>query len=143
MSSGIVRLHVYSTSSTSAIPHRSKTSTRSNSSSSSSNDLSQNEKIQLPEIPAAVAKVESDNVDIEKQSELIKIATQPPLTIQAGRPDVRKIIQDAIGSCAKNERLIVAACGPDSIMAVTRQTVVDNIKSDGPSIELHCEQFGW
>jgi len=97
----------------------------------------------LPEIPAAVAKVGSNNVDVEKQSELVKISTPPSLTIQAGRPEVSKIIQDAIGSCAKHERIIIAACGPDSIMAVTRQTVVDNIKSDGPSVELHCEQFGW
>jgi len=144
MSSNLVRLHIYSTGKKSVVPHASESSTSSNSNSSSSDDLSQNEKVQLPATSAeTITKVASNNCDIEKQPDLMKVEAPPSLNIQAGRPEVRKIIQEAIGSCDKNEKIIIAACGPDSMMAITRQCVVDNIKTSGPSVELHCEQFGW
>jgi hypothetical protein len=37
----------------------------------------------------------------------------------------------------------VAACGPDSLNWGVRRTVAGLIRVKGPSVELHCEQFGW
>lgn len=41
------------------------------------------------------------------------------------------------------DRIAVAACGPDGLMQITRRTVADCIRVDGPSVELFLEQFGW
>ena len=43
----------------------------------------------------------------------------------------------------RHDNVAVAACGPDGLMQVTRRAVADNIRVDGPSLELYCEQFVW
>jgi hypothetical protein len=37
----------------------------------------------------------------------------------------------------------VAVCGPGSMIPDARYAVAENIKVDGPSLELHSEHFGW
>jgi hypothetical protein len=63
--------------------------------------------------------------------------------IEHGRPDTAILIQEAIQSVGKDERVLVAACGPAGLIKVVRNTTASLIRKDGPSIELHCEQFGW
>ncbi|TVY30564.1 putative ferric reductase transmembrane component [Lachnellula hyalina] len=80
--------------------------------------------------------------DIEKQlsSPISTDMVYPP---QRGRPDIAAIVDQIVEKAEDNDRVAVAACGPDSLMQVTRRTVAKNIKVNGPSIELHVEQFGW
>ncbi|EPE08173.1 ferric reductase like transmembrane component [Ophiostoma piceae UAMH 11346] len=60
-----------------------------------------------------------------------------------GRPDAAAVIREAVSSTARSQRVLVAACGPPSLMTTVRNATAQCITSDGPSIELHCEQFGW
>jgi hypothetical protein len=63
--------------------------------------------------------------------------------IKAGRPDAASLIRDAVKTTPRNQRVLVAACGPDGLMHVVRDTTAKLIVGDGPAVELHCEQFGW
>lgn len=63
--------------------------------------------------------------------------------IKAGRPDAASLIRNAINTTPRNQRVLVAACGPDGLMRVVRDTTARSIVGDGPAVELHCEQFGW
>ena len=62
---------------------------------------------------------------------------------KVGRPDVATLIQEAVARATNDQRVLVAACGPDGLMHVVRQTTAALIKGRGPAVELHCEQFGW
>lgn len=63
--------------------------------------------------------------------------------IKAGRPDTATLIRDAVRTTPRNQRVLVAACGPDGLMRVVRDTTARLIVGDGPAVELHCEEFGW
>ncbi|KAK2615104.1 hypothetical protein N8I77_001880 [Diaporthe amygdali] len=63
--------------------------------------------------------------------------------LKAGRPDTATLIRDAVRSTPAHQRVLVAACGPDGLMRVVRDTTASLISGDGPGVELHCEQFGW
>lgn len=63
--------------------------------------------------------------------------------IKAGRPDAASLIRNAVDLTPRNQRVLVAACGPDGLMRVVRDTTAKLIVGDGPAVELHCEQFGW
>lgn len=60
-----------------------------------------------------------------------------------GRPDISAIVRDLVASTGAHERTIVAACGPNSLMAETRGVVAGLVASESRSVTLHCEQFGW
>lgn len=61
----------------------------------------------------------------------------------AGRPDVGTLIREAVEGTPRNQRVLVASCGPQSLMTVVRDTTASLVRADGPTVELHCEQFGW
>lgn len=63
--------------------------------------------------------------------------------ITAGRPDAATLIAEAVRSTPNGQRVLVAACGPQSLMTVVRDTTARLVRPDGPAVELHCEQFGW
>jgi len=63
--------------------------------------------------------------------------------VKSGRPDTASLIRDAVNTTPPNQRVLVAACGPQGLMRVVRDTTASLIKGDGPGVELHCEQFGW
>lgn len=63
--------------------------------------------------------------------------------LKPGRPDTASLIREAVQSTPQNQRVLVAACGPDGLMRVVRDTTANLISGDGPGVELHCEQFGW
>lgn len=60
-----------------------------------------------------------------------------------GRPDVATLIREAVRVVPRNRRVLVASCGPQSLMTVVRDTAAGLVRADGPAVELHCEQFGW
>ncbi|KAH7169998.1 ferric reductase NAD binding domain-containing protein [Dactylonectria macrodidyma] len=51
------------------------------------------------------------------------------------------IISDIVRSTGVNQQVLVAACGPRSLMKDVMMTVGSCMRSDGPSIEVHCENF--
>ncbi|KAK4229419.1 putative ferric reductase transmembrane component [Podospora fimiseda] len=63
--------------------------------------------------------------------------------VKTGRPDTASLIRDAVKTTPSNQRVLVAACGPQGLMRVVRDTTASLITGDGPGVELHCEQFGW
>ncbi|KAK0644529.1 ferric reductase NAD binding domain-containing protein [Cercophora newfieldiana] len=63
--------------------------------------------------------------------------------VKAGRPDLGAMIRNAVTTTPANQRVLVAACGPDGLMHFVRDTTAKLIRGDGPAVELHCEQFGW
>ncbi|KAG6012337.1 hypothetical protein E4U54_007599 [Claviceps lovelessii] len=65
------------------------------------------------------------------------------MVVRYRRPNVAELIRQAVGNTAAHERILVSGCGPTKLMDVMRETTADCIRSDGPSIELHCESFGW
>ena len=81
--------------------------------------------------------------DTEKQPTTEPQHTSSDLHIRPGRPDIASLITGIVETADKRARIAVAACGPDSMMQVTRKTVAGNIRTDGPDLELYCEQFGW
>jgi predicted ferric reductase len=63
--------------------------------------------------------------------------------LKSGRPDTATLIREAVRSTPRNQRVLIAACGPNGLMRVVRDTTASLITADGPGVELHCEQFGW
>jgi hypothetical protein len=69
--------------------------------------------------------------------------TESTLPVTLGRPDISATIRSIVGAREEHERIIVAACGPKSLMRETRVVVGDLVANSGRSVTLHCEQFGW
>lgn len=65
------------------------------------------------------------------------------IPINYGRPDISSIIRDAIGETPSDQRVLVMGCGPEALMTQVRNTTASCIRTTGPAVELHCEQFGW
>ncbi|RWA09582.1 hypothetical protein EKO27_g5520 [Xylaria grammica] len=65
------------------------------------------------------------------------------LPITYGRPDVAATVREAILSTSKDKKILIAACGPTAMLNIVRNTTASHIMVDGPSVELHCEGFGW
>jgi hypothetical protein len=63
--------------------------------------------------------------------------------LKSGRPDTATLIREAVRSTPPHQRVLIAACGPNGLMRVVRDTTASLISGDGPGVELHCEQFGW
>lgn len=64
-------------------------------------------------------------------------------SIKSGKPDVSALIRTEIEETPVENRILVLGCGPDGLMTQVRNTTAACIRSDGPGVELHCEQFGW
>lgn len=80
---------------------------------------------------------------MESQPAKITSRLNTSLTIHQGRPEIAAIIAGTVADADKHAMVVVAVCGPGSMMQDTRQAVAENIKVDGPSLELHSEHFGW
>ncbi|KAF2967632.1 hypothetical protein GQX73_g5931 [Xylaria multiplex] len=65
------------------------------------------------------------------------------LPVIYGRPDVEALIREAVASTSTDQRVLIAACGPNNLVDTVRNTTASCIRVDGPSVELHIEQFGW
>lgn len=65
------------------------------------------------------------------------------VAIHYQRPDIEAIIRTTVSDTHSDHQVLVLGCGPDRLMKKVRNTTASCIKSEGPSVELHCEQFGW
>ncbi|KAL0931285.1 Ferric/cupric reductase transmembrane component 2-like protein 3 [Colletotrichum truncatum] len=64
-------------------------------------------------------------------------------SLNYGRPDVAAVIRHAVEESTPTQRVIVMGCGPQRLMQELRNNVAREIRATGPSVDLHCEQFGW
>ncbi|KAF3921014.1 hypothetical protein ABW20_dc0110571 [Dactylellina cionopaga] len=60
-----------------------------------------------------------------------------------GRPDMNLIVKEAIKNASQHDLVSIGACGPTHLMRCARNATAAVITPGGPSISLHCEQFGW
>lgn len=65
------------------------------------------------------------------------------IPISHGRPDVTDIVRKAVDGTPVNQRVLVMCCGPDGLTTEVRNATARKISRRGPTVELHCEQFGW
>ncbi|KAI1301984.1 ferric reductase NAD binding domain-containing protein [Xylaria venustula] len=105
-----------------------------------------------PRLSTETYSIAPRDEDLEKKDSLSRVESREAnrsttdnlsLPIIYGRPDIETSIREAISSAAKDERVLVAACGPQGLVNTVRNTTASCIRVDGPSVELHCEQFGW
>ncbi|KAI0473118.1 ferric reductase NAD binding domain-containing protein [Xylariaceae sp. FL0804] len=82
-----------------------------------------------------------ETVKSEMSSSASSVHSELPLI--HGRPDAAALIKEAVESAGRDQRVLVAACGPDKLIDVVRNATASCIRADGPAVELHCEQFGW
>ena len=78
----------------------------------------------------------------ESEGKVVQVATR--FYVRYGRPNVDELVRTHIDAAKAKarQRVLVACCGPDTLTDDVRATTVDCMR-DGPSVELHCEQFGW
>jgi len=101
---------------------------------------------ETPVLSTQTSSVALGEKDVEKMrmtdatAELECIEAIP---ISYGRPNIEALVRDAIMSMDKDKRILVGACGPTGLVESVRNTVAECIRVEGPSVELHCEQFGW
>lgn len=116
------------------------------------------EQTYLPEplSPTTAEKVDF-SIDIEKAPTSVASATltelaeartpwdsTATLTTTYGRPDVHSLIKDVVSKAGYGDRVVIAACGPPpGLMKAVRSTAASAMQMKGPSVELHCEAFGW
>ncbi|KAL7786264.1 ferric reductase NAD binding domain-containing protein [Trichoderma ceciliae] len=94
--------------------------------------------------PTASEESISDETDsTRKPSQLEAESHAYESFIKRGKPDAAALIQTTIEETPVENRVLVLGCGPDSLMTQVRNTTAACIRSDGPGVELHCEQFGW
>lgn len=96
--------------------------------------------LNTPDTPTSAS--DPDNYDIEKHPEIPE-SRRHSTVVAAGRPLITQFITRMVEKADINDRLVVASCGPNTLMQTTRETVADCITTDGPSLELHCQQFGF
>jgi hypothetical protein len=112
--------------------------------------LEKNGSLPVPDALPSLAGASSDDPEKDDVRAIVcqmnnttAVAGTIELPVEQGRPDVAALVKEAVGSVGKDKRVLIAACGPDSLMKVVRNTAAGLITKDGPSVELHCEQFGW
>lgn len=102
--------------------------------------------------PGDISPVAASAADWEKGSssrsdqssfEELDAGTICGIPIAYERPDVDLLIRSAVNKTATEKSVLVMGCGPDALMAQVRNTAASCIRTDGPGVELHCEQFGW
>ncbi|KAK1997797.1 ferric reductase like transmembrane component [Colletotrichum falcatum] len=105
---------------------------------------------QLPKVfTRAVSSSEKSGFESDGQLPVSPLQKNgPPVHINAipinyGRADVAAIIRTTINDATPDQRVLVMGCGPDSLMTQVRNTTASCIRTSGPAVELHCEQFGW
>jgi hypothetical protein len=106
-------------------------------------------------LPISISLKRVQDIDIEKHASTTSSPVTPTsrtitpwdsttsLNVVTGRPDIEALVREIVGSAGEDERIAIAACGPHSLMSTVRRVSAEAIRVKGPSVELHCEQFGW
>jgi len=83
-------------------------------------------------------------LELETTQPSASFTLPPNLSLLPGRPDVTAYIREAVSSLGPDKRVLIAACGPPSMLKTVRNVSAECIQlRNTPSVELHCEQFGW
>jgi hypothetical protein len=88
----------------------------------------------------------SGDSDIEKSGQVSpakSVSLRRGPEIHPRRPDIAKLVPNMVDRIESNEKTIVVACGPESLMLTTRSVVANIVRVGDRNITLHCEQFGW
>ncbi|TWU71183.1 hypothetical protein ED733_001259 [Metarhizium rileyi] len=85
----------------------------------------------------------SDNESIFSESSYSSLEDLSNLSIKYQKPNVASLIRDVVNATPREERVLISGCGPSQLMGLMRETTAECIEAGGPSIELHCEEFGW
>ncbi|RYP64850.1 hypothetical protein DL771_008565 [Monosporascus sp. 5C6A] len=98
-----------------------------------------------PSIPSPVFLREDPEKDANISDSEKSLATSSSIELPLiyGRPDTEGLIRAAVQSAAKDQRVLIAVCGPNGLIEKVRNTAASCIHVGGPAVELHCEQFGW
>ncbi|EME82955.1 uncharacterized protein MYCFIDRAFT_80533 [Pseudocercospora fijiensis CIRAD86] len=59
----------------------------------------------------------------------------------SGRPDVRALVGGAVEGLSEDERVLIAACGPEGLLNDVRKAVAVSRVAKAPSIEMFLEKF--
>ncbi|RYP09000.1 hypothetical protein DL765_008597 [Monosporascus sp. GIB2] len=98
-----------------------------------------------PRIPSPVILCEDPEKDanISESDKSLATSSSTELPLIYGRPDTEGLIREAVQSAAKDQRILIAVCGPNGLIEKVRNTAASCIRVAGPAVELHCEQFSW
>ncbi|UNI15677.1 hypothetical protein JDV02_002188 [Purpureocillium takamizusanense] len=110
--------------------------------------LAMSDAAKLEKEPAQVQSKRSSNSLGSDKPQHLEASGDAPSTISGipityERPDVSALIRRAVDETPAHRRALVLGCGPPGLMKQVRNTTAGCIRSDGPSVELHCEKFGW
>ena len=92
---------------------------------------------------ASITSSEKNHSSKKGEEAIIDAMPQVDIATMPGRPNVAEIVKAAVAASSPRDTVAVAACGPVELMRIARNAVADNISLAGPSVTLHCEQFGW
>ncbi|KAI0407718.1 ferric reductase NAD binding domain-containing protein [Xylaria palmicola] len=102
-----------------------------------------------PALSMQTSSVALGEKDAEKADAAVRIDEIPSamhelgLPLVYGRPDIEALVRSAILPLSKEKSVLIAVCGPSGLVDSVRNTTASCVRADGPSVELHCEQFGW
>jgi hypothetical protein len=66
-----------------------------------------------------------------------------PPALKYQKLNLEETVLGMVRSVGKDQRVLVACCGPDRMMRDIRNAVAQCLTAEGPSITLHCESFSW
>ncbi|KAI1438481.1 ferric reductase NAD binding domain-containing protein [Xylaria sp. CBS 124048] len=143
----VLKLHITSASSEAITTPTVEKPEEEESSSSTSSSSS------APTTPrASPGRIEGPDAKPERDLEAARRASAAELDVDGvcvcvpvvyGRPDIEASVRDAIACVPVDQKVLVAACGPEGLLEAVRTVTARCINVVGPAVELHCEQFGW
>lgn len=99
------------------------------------------EAVALPDAP----KYEGDEEGGEQEPLLGGTAPQSAaenLNVEYGKLDIETVVSDAVLSTGSDKRILLATCGPKTLMDAVRDSVDMHCRKTSSSIDVHCEDFG-
>ncbi|KAH7011950.1 ferric reductase NAD binding domain-containing protein [Ilyonectria destructans] len=145
-----VSIHVYITRPPAPETLTKELSTASESSSRSTSTTSDPEKAPVSRLviplPTLTTDMEKTGLSTLVESPVSPLDVAEPsddFSITYRRPDVAALIKAGVEGVPSNQRVLVMGCGPQTLTTTVRDATSECIRTEGPTIELHCEQFGW
>jgi hypothetical protein len=88
----------------------------------------------------------NDGIELEEQKQLladdvvVPTAARKDLPIHTGRPDLRRLVHQALSHCS-NERVAIITCGPQSLSQTLRREIAPWVIKRGRDVWYHDESF--
>lgn len=60
-----------------------------------------------------------------------------------GRPNVHAVIKDAVDGMSPDREVLIAGCGPSTLLNAVRLATRACTTDQSPNIQLHLEELGW